>query len=519
MIYKLPFNAFLKLPFHAFLLGIFPVLCAFSSLVNYVLPEELVLPLLISIAMTTVIFVISYLLLRSLTRAGTITSAVLLFIFCFDTVALGLNAFFGTLGMQCDDRLYLVPYLIVAGWVVFILGRAKTDYKVLTAVLNTIGGILVLGHIVYISHHELTIKSLIAGIYAQQDADVAQMKLDANAKKPDIYYIILDAMGRHDMFEEFYDFDNSSFLSSLEQRGFVVAKQSTSNYPYTCLSLPSALNMDYLNFIQKTFHKKSTEYTLLYRLTQRNKVELALKRLGYKYVNVSSGYSPTDYMPDADVNLGFPFGNIFHLALVRTTIFGPFQRDLDFLATGARRVRLYPFENIKVIESQPGPKFVLMHITVPHPPFLFKGDGGRWEIDRISFSEGFDKTKYVEQVKFIQDKTIALLDAMSQDNVEKIIILQGDHGPSADHPNASVEQKNAPPSPNDLRLRMSIFNAYKLPGIGKSKLYDGITPVNSFRIVFNEYFKTDMNLLPDECYWAPPGFPYDLSNVTELVRP
>jgi|AGTN01.3.fsa_nt_gi Sulfatase. len=512
-----------KIPFHAFLIGIFPVLCAFSSLVNYLLPEELIIPILVSLAMTTVIFVTSYLVLRSLTRAGTVTSAAILLIYCFDFVSVVANKLLSTVGATGDDRLYLIAYLALATWTIVKLGRAKTEYKVLTAVLNTTGGILVFGHIAYISNHELSIRPVLEKIYAQQDADVAAMKLDAGAKKPDIYYIILDAMGRHDTLEEFYKLDNSAFLSRLEEQGFVIPRYSKSNYPLTSLSLPSSLNMDYLNYLQKTYGKKSTEYTPLYRLIQRNKVELALKRLGYSYTNVSSGFSPTDYMQEADANLGFRFGNIFHLALVRTTVLGPFQRDFDFLANLARATRLYPFENIGTIMRQPKPKFVLIHIVLPHPPFLFKEDGGRWELDRITFSAAFERTKYAQQVKYVQNRTLSLLKELSKDKFakenDKIIILQGDHGPFAPQSDAVVEATYDTPTENNMRVRMSIFNAYKLPGVDKSKIYDGISPVNSFRLLFNEYFKADLKLMPDECYYAPAGFPYDLSNVTRLVKP
>lgn len=224
-----------KIRFHAFLIGIFPVLCAFSSLVNYLLPEELIIPIPVSLAMTTVIFVTSYLVLGSLPRAGTVTSAVILFIFCFDTVSVVMNKILTPMGDIGDDRLYLIAYLALASWVIVKLSSAKTEYKVLAAVLNTMGGILVLGHIGYISYHELSIRPLLTSICAQQDAEVAALKLDAEAKRPDIYYVILDAMvGRHDTLEEFYKLDNSAFISRLEEQGFVIPKHSKSNYPLKC---------------------------------------------------------------------------------------------------------------------------------------------------------------------------------------------------------------------------------------------------------------------------------------------
>ena len=49
---------------------------------------------------------------------------------------------------------------------------------------------------------------------------------------------------------------------------------------------------------------------------------------------------------------------------------------------------------------------------------------------------------------------------------------------------------------------MKILNAYFLPGNGKQLLYESITPVNSFRIVFNHYFDADYELLEDKSYYG-----------------
>ena len=66
----------------------------------------------------------------------------------------------------------------------------------------------------------------------------------ATAERPDIYYIILDEYSRHDALE---DFDNQSFLRELERRGFYVASDAISNYTQSIRSIPSSLNMSYLD--------------------------------------------------------------------------------------------------------------------------------------------------------------------------------------------------------------------------------------------------------------------------------
>ena len=50
--------------------------------------------------------------------------------------------------------------------------------------------------------------------------------------------------------------------------------------------------------------------------------------------------------------------------------------------------------------------------------------------------------------------------------------------------------------------RMGILNAYYLPKGGNKTLYKTITPVNSFRKIFNHYFKTDYKILDDVSYFS-----------------
>jgi len=68
---------------------------------------------------------------------------------------------------------------------------------------------------------------------------------------------------------------------------------------------------------------------------------------------------------------------------------------------------------------------------------------------------------------------------------------------------------------------MRILNAYRFPGDNKSTLYPTITPVNSFRVLFNDYFGAGLPLLKDQSWCSPVRVrPYSWSDVTpKLVFP
>ena len=48
--------------------------------------------------------------------------------------------------------------------------------------------------------------------------------------------------------------------------------------------------------------------------------------------------------------------------------------------------------------------------------------------------------------------------------------------------------------------RQTILEAYYFPGNASAKLYPTISPVNSFRLIFDEYFGANYPLLPDQTY-------------------
>ncbi len=71
------------------------------------------------------------------------------------------------------------------------------------------------------------------------------------------------------------------------------------------------------------------------------------------------------------------------------------------------------------------------------------------------------------------------------------------------------------PDETSLRERMSVLNAYYLPNNGHKQLYDEITPVNTFRIIFNYYFNMNNELLEDRNYFSGWFHPYNFIDVTD----
>jgi hypothetical protein len=331
-------------------------------------------------------------------------------------------------------------------------------------------------------------------------------------RPPDIYYIIVDGYARADVLEEFYGYDNSDFLDFLAARGFYVPQYSYSNYPQTYLSLASSLNMSYLDDIGAAMGESSHDRRPLRYLIDHNSVAQLLRRAGYRFVFLASAYSATRGNPQADVCYCQTYGlSEFENVLLTPTPFWLWSPQ-SFQHEAHRRQIDSALRQLGDLPDLPEPMFVFVHIMAPHPPFVF-GPRGEALDQRAPFtlSDGGDypgdATEYIEryrgQVIYLNGRLQEVVDAiLARSDTPPVIILQGDHGPR------SLED-----SESSLRERLGILAAYHLPGGGPRPFYDAITPVNTFRLLFNRYFGARFPVLKDESYFSAWSHPYRLVQV------
>jgi len=74
----------------------------------------------------------------------------------------------------------------------------------------------------------------------------AEIPLSGEAvRRPNVYFILLDAYARADQLKSVFGFDNSPFLKALEDQDFFVANGSFASYPRTTYSVTSTFRMAY----------------------------------------------------------------------------------------------------------------------------------------------------------------------------------------------------------------------------------------------------------------------------------
>jgi hypothetical protein len=342
---------------------------------------------------------------------------------------------------------------------------------------------------------------------------------------PDIYYIILDAYTRQDNLRDLFHFDNAQFLSFLGVHGFYVADKSYSNYPWTLFSLSSSLNMDYLSGGAPEGEAKGDFDIRVQNQFRDNKVVAFLRDRGYECVSFTSGYSATDGMrTDSTLKPGLLLGEFENILINMTPIRVALGR-LEYVSQYAmhRKRVLFTLDRLPKIERHGRPLFVFAHVTIPHPPFVLDCDGNATRTDRPFvlkdgnqfFETGGTEDEYIRgylgQLEYVNSRMKTIIEAIESKSPDAVIVVQGDHG--------SRLRLTSELSTTNLREAVGILNAYRLPGRDASELLkEDISPVNTFRVIFNTYFGASYPLLENHHFSGEGLGNFVFKEITERLN-
>jgi len=349
--------------------------------------------------------------------------------------------------------------------------------------------------------------------------------LSAPFPEPDIYYIILDGYPRSNILKEFFGYDNHRFTTYLQERGFIVPTDNHSNYGKTAASLPSTLNMDYVDSFAPGLQDSHFGW-LMVPFLNHSRTSAILESQGYKILYLST-WSVTDDLPNT-FSRPYPIMlndyERYFLGITPLRYAQPLLKNIASVPTYEthRRMIIYFMESLRKIPQTPGPKFIFAHVTAPHPPFVFDRNGnptklsGSFEMndaDEFGPARADYQKGYVEQVQYLNSQIQTIVDTiLKQSKTPPIIIIQADHGSGLLTDFSSVTN-------TCVRERFSPFAAYYLPGKDKNVIPPDISSVNIFRIIFNQYFHANLPLLENkQYYYRDKIYLYRFVDVTSRVN-
>jgi hypothetical protein len=482
---------------YPFLLGFYPILALWNHNASFVEFGSVVRSLILTLVGIALLILLFKFILRDWHKAGLAATLGALLFFSYGHAFL-----FVSENLQPIARHRYVTALFIG---IFLLGlwwiaRRSRNPHTLERFLTVTGVVLVAFSLLQLAWYEY-------GVYraSSQAEDRIESGVDIESYQnaddlPDVYWIILDAYGRSDVLDKYYDYDNAEFLGRLEQMEFYVASCSQTNYPDTILSVLSTMNMDYLQNVVSG----SGAFPQL----NKSVVRKTFDSLGYQTITFEN-YFRDHFDLFEDIHLTrqrsitlsnlFKQTNEFEAMLIQTSLLKLFV-DMphlipSFLGADEENSWYYDlyiqtqyiFDTLPTLPAMEGPNFFFVHLVVPHTPYIYAPDGGFLLTENTDVKA--ETIGYRNNVAFVDNHLPDVLQAII-DNSETppIIIIQGDHGPTS----------------RDVRpeKRMPILNAYYVSDEARADLYPHITPVNTFRVLFNHYFGADYPYLEDLSYYV-----------------
>ena len=322
-----------------------------------------------------------------------------------------------------------------------------------------------------------------------------------NCTQPDVYFIIFDEFTSSNCLKQYWNYSNDTLINYFKQNHFFVSEKSHSNYSFTTFSLPATMEMQYLN-LPPGYNEAGAidlargQYTL-YNNTAIN----IFQKQGYRFHN----YSIFDMKGNPAYN-GIYFNKLTDLFISDETLFGRTMRDIGwnlsnpFVRNQRKRDSLtqvetfnirHPYIQKTIADAKEAVKnedptkkdFFYFHFMLPHDPYIYDENGNPKKFGYMDI-----KLRYLDQVKYASKVLIDLVNYIrSKSNNKAVIILQGDHG-----------FKSWPGEENYEEKAFENLNAIYLPDENYNGYYDGVSPVNTFRLLFNHYFNTHFELTPDK---------------------
>lgn len=481
---------------------------------------EVLVPWFVGSCLVLVLWIPLALLVANGKKAALSVSCATILLFSYNPLWMLLS------GMKTSRGLHVALFLLWTVLLVLSLGltlRVRKHLPAITAIFNAVALFLLGISAVQIVTVGWRARAIVSAARQREATPQNVGRPDVN-NLPNIYYIILDGYARQDILAELYEYDNAPFLDHLTENGFHVTRRSTANYSLTGPSLASSLNFEYLDNLAQQVGPQYSCLLPLTQMIQNNAARHLLIQCGYGFVSLSSG-CPFTEMRHAGTyiktgHLGFLANGLIGVYLPRALTMR-LETQYHIHARSIQRT----FERLVTTTELKPPVFVLAHILAPHRPFVFQEDGEKSVSGQVFwFSEGSDiiqgrdsarrqyRRDYKGQLVFMNKMVMHTIDQILAKSARPpVIVIQGDHGPAS-----LVNWDDA--SSTCYTERMSILNAYLLPGGGDKSLYDEITPVNTFRIIANHYLGTSFPLLEDRCYYSPPKQPYEFLDVTAEVR-
>ena len=494
--------------FHHLIFVLFPILLIYLDNINEIPIQDIFVPLTFSLGIILIPWILLTYFIGERKSSIIISLVIIIFIIFAYVRSILIYHEIEEIRFVAKNIILIPIFSIPAVFIIYKIVRQKISSNI-TQIINVMS-IAIFSFMIF----QIGLFYSVEPSYDESQIllDVPVFEINEINYTPNVYFLMLDAYSGDITLKKDFGFDNSEFYQQLEKRGFFIQKESYSNYPNTDFSMPSIMNMNYLDFILEIQAEESADLRLVKELWSNNKVMQVFQSAGYEIYSFHGGYDGTSSLitenfcrTNLNLNPELTYSLVNYyipISEIRVNLFE--KQHFDNV--------LCVLDKTKNFESKTDiPFYMHMHLKLPHQPLVFDSEGNK--VKDVISSNRFDselKDAYLEQVIFANKKTLEIIDEIQNRNSDNVIILMSDHGGRF-----GVDWNN--PSEMDYFRGFNNLSALYFPG-QESNLPTYVSAVNTFRVFFNIYFNTDYEILNEKFIWYSPDNPFVQSDVTELVK-
>jgi hypothetical protein len=477
---------FRTFPYHIVGVVLFFITHGYSENIGLIPLKDIILCFLSITTAALLCFFILFRIQRNAIKAGLLTTFLFAWILFFGAFQDILQS--NSLLSELSRYRVLLPLFVISFVALFIfLKQSSKNFQKVNLFLNTVFTCVILLDLFLVAVHKRD----------KRVEPKSELSDCSGCRKPDIFLLVLDEYAGTASLKQTFKYDNSAFQNLLREHGFHVIPNPRSNYSATPISMASFFDMNYVRWMKDRKTVNAQDYTIASDLIGRSEALNGLKAMGYHFYNYS--IFDIDQQP-SQFNTGLlPF----RLKLITSkTLYNRIEKDLgwqvrayaapkfDWLAnvlqedfrTGNKR--LIDLTKNLLDDQKHAPKFVYTHLMMPHAPYLYDSVGQKSAMN--SYATGSAEKQsldgYLQYLVYTNSVVSELVgEIMQKTRGNSIVIVMSDHG---------------------LRVLPGGFNnnnftAVYLPSKSYDMLYDSLSNVNLFRIVFNTEFNQHLSLLKD----------------------
>lgn len=299
---------------------------------------------------------------------------------------------------------------------------------------------------------------------------------------PNVIVFLIDSLPNDVAQTDFFERNDLYLSTELEEMGFVVAKESRSNYQSTAVSVSSMLNMDYhpigaLGEKNVYFYDQLAHDSASSELFKDHGYSVGLAPSGV-WSGWDCGGAENFCLEPAKTGLlsldEFASSLLSLTPLSEVPLLDARYSDLDFLYFEAKKLRSEPF-------------VLFIHGMDVHAPF-------KWNEKCLITKPRTDTASFIASIKCLETRVIEQLRSIPE---EVVVLIQADHGTENQ---SYLNEKSLPSGVSQIEQRFFAYSALRLPATCRESVPLNLTPVNVLRLTTNCLFNLKQPLLPNRFF-------------------